>query len=157
MPAFLASIGVRDYIYAGLIAALIGGFAYYTHHERVIGADEALAPVAVLAHKAEVQVAVAAAVATITEKDNAQAYTAAVSRPAPAALGIVCSNPGRSPVSEADTIVAPGVGDLTADVPSSADYDPSGATLKLGATVDAQVTYLQGRIRELESQMESAP
>lgn len=153
----LAGIGIKDYVYAGIIAAIVGAFAYYTHHERVIGADEALAPVAVLAQKSELKVAVAAAVAQSTEKDNAQSYTATVSLLPVPVVGLVCHDTGRSDVPPASAVAAADVGEPAAVVPSGPAFDPSGAILKLGADADAEITYLQARVHELESQMESAP
>jgi hypothetical protein len=158
MSALLASIGLKDYCYAALIAALLGGFALYTHHERVIGADEALAPVAVLAQKAQLQVAVSTAVAQSTEKDNAQAYVAAVAAPGPAALGIVChSAAGSSEVPQADTGGTAATGQPTVDAGIALAYDPSGPALQLARDADAQITYLQARVHELETQMAASP
>lgn len=158
MGALLASIGIKDYVYGALIVAIIAAFAFYTHHEREIGIDEALAPVSVLANKAATTVAVGTAVAKITEKDNAHAYTAATAAPAPASLGIVCHSAARSgDVPQAVAVAAPGAGNGAVDGGSSAAYDPSGAALKLGADTDAQVTYLQARVKELEDQMTASP
>lgn len=155
MPAFLAAIPLKDWIYCGAIVALLGGFALYTHHERAIGADEALAPVAVVAHKAEVQVAVATAVAQSTEKDNASTYAAAIAAaPAVPALGIVCHDTRSSEVPEAAASSAPGT-DRSA--PDSGSYDPSGSVLTDAARADAQIAYLQGRVHELEAQMADSP
>lgn len=157
MAALLAGIGIKDYVYTALIALLIGGFAYYTHHERVIGANEALAPVAVLAQKAQVAVAVGTAIAAGTEKDNGNAYKAAVAAPRPAGLGIVCHGSGSGAVPEAVAGSPAGAGQPAAVGGSGPAFDPSGAVLQRAAAADAQITYLQGRVKELESQMESSP
>lgn len=157
MGALLAGIGVKDYVYGALIASLLAGFGLYTWHERDVGKDEALAPVEVLAHKAELKVAVATAVAQSTEKDNAQAFNAAVAAPPPAALGIVCRDASSSDVPEAVGVVATRIGIPAVDGGSGPAFDPSGAILERARQVDAEVTYLQGRIHELETQMESAP
>ena len=156
MGALLAGIGIKDYVYAGLILALIASFGLYTHHERVVGANEALAPVAVLAHKAQVAVAVGTAVAVETEKDNAKDYDQRAAHIA-APIGIVCYNPGSGAVPEADTLVAPGVGDLTADAGAGQHFDPSGAVLDNDGKAEAQIIYLQGRVAELKAQMENSP
>jgi hypothetical protein len=159
MSALLAGIGLKDYVYAGLIAVLIAGFGVYTYHERTIGADEALAPVAVLAQKAQVVVAVGTAVATLTEKDNGNAYKAAVAAPVvPLAAGLVChSAAGSSDVPKAAAGGTAAAGQPAAVAGSAASFDPSGPALQLAHAADAQVTYLQARVRELEAQMESSP
>ena len=157
MGALLAGIGVKDYVYAALIVVLLVGFGVYTHHERVIGADEALAPVAVLAQKAQLQTAVGSAVAAATEKDNANAYTAARAAPAPAALGLVCHNAGSSEVPETVGVVATRIGVQPTVGGSGPSFDPSGPALQRAREADAQIVYLQGRVRELETQMESSP
>lgn len=157
MGAILAGIGVKDYVYAALILALIGSFALYTHHERVIGANEALAPVAVLAQKAQVAVSVGTAIAAGTEKDNGNAYKAAVAAPRPADLGIVCHGSGSGAVPKTDTGSPAGTGQPAADRGVGPAFDPSGAVLQRAAAADAQITYLQGRVKELEAQMESSP
>lgn len=156
MEALLAGIGIKDYLYAAAIAALLGGFALYTHHERVIGANEALAPVAVLAEKSKVQVAVGTAVAETTEKTNAKDYDTAVARPV-APIGIVCYNPRSRDLPEADTLVAPGVGEPTIDTGAEERFDPSGPVLANDALAEAQIGYLQGRVHELEAQMRASP
>ena len=38
MPAFLSLIPVKDWIYGGIIVAILAGFGWYTVHERNIGA-----------------------------------------------------------------------------------------------------------------------
>lgn len=156
MGALLAAIPLKDYVYGAIIIALLTAFGVYTHHERVVGADEALAPVAVIAHKAQVAVAVGTAVATATEKDNAKDYDQRAAHTA-APIGIVCYNPSSSAVPEADTVVAPGVGDLTADTGEGQHFDPSGAVLDNDGKAEAQIIYLQGRVAELKAQMENSP
>lgn len=156
--SLLAGIGIKDYVYAGIIAAVVGAFAYYTHHERVIGADEALAPVAVLANKAKVEVAVGTAVAQSTETDNAKTYTAVIAAPAVPDLGIVCHyDTGRSDVPEAAASAPAPAGEPTLDSGVGPAFDPSGAILQRARDADAQVTYLQGRVHELEAQMVASP
>lgn len=156
MGALLAAIPLKDYVYGGIIAALLIAFGVYTHHERVVGANEALAPVAVLAQKAQVAVAVGTAVAADTEKDNGNAYKAAVAAPR-SDLGIVCRNASRGAVPQAAAGVAAAAGQPAADSGSGSAYDPSGAALQRAAEADAQIVYLQGRVHELEAQMEKSP
>lgn len=155
MGAILAGIGIKDYCYAAVIAAVIGAFTWYTIHERNIGADEALAPVAVIAHKAEVQVAVGTAIAKSTEKDNGIDYVTALAAPAVPDTGLVChSGAGSREVPQADASSAPGA---DRQAPDSGGFDPSGPVLTDARDADAQIAYLQGRVIELESQMNSSP
>ena len=159
MTALLALIPLKDWIYCGIIAALLVGFGVYTHHERVIGADEALAPVAVLAQKATLQVAVGTANAAATEKDNGKNFTAAVAAPAPAPVGIVCRHEaaGSGQLPEAGPSVTAAAGQPAADSGGGPAFDPSGAILQRAHDADAQITYLQARVVELETQMEASP
>lgn len=154
----LAGIGIKDYLYGAAILAIIGGFAYFIHHERVIGADEALAPVAVLANKAQVQVAVGGAVAQSTETANAKQFDEATAAPVPVDLGLVChSDASGSAVPEAGTGTEAAAGEPAPVGGSSAAFDPSGAVLEVGRAADAQIAYLQGRVLELENQMKASP
>lgn len=157
MPTFLAAIPLKDWIYCGAIAALLGGFALYTHHERSVGANEALAPVAVVAHKAEVKVAVGTAVAQSTEKDNGKNYDAAVARPAEPAVGLVCVDRSSGEVPEAAASSAPGADRSAADTGEGQSFDPSGPVLTNDSKAEAQIVYLQARVIELETQMANSP
>jgi hypothetical protein len=57
MP-FLALIPVKDWIYAGIIAALLAGFGWYTVHERNLGAAHEVAALKTSSDKLQQQTAV---------------------------------------------------------------------------------------------------
>lgn len=158
MGALLALVPLKDWIYCGIIVALLAGFGVYTHHERVVGADEALAPVAVLAQKAQLQIAVGTVKAADTEKENGDQFNAASSAPVADVPHIVCRQAaGSSDVSKASTGIAAAAYKPAVDSGSGPAFDPSGAILKRAAEADAQVTYLQQRVIELQTQMGSSP
>ena len=164
MGALLALVPLKDWVYCGAIVALLTGFGLYTHHERTIGANEALAPVAVIAHKAEIKVAVGTAVAQSTEKDNGSEYLQAVANPPPASVGIVCHrDAGSSDVPQAGAVQPATVGEPAIDSSGGREsraagyYDPSGEVIERAIKADAQITYLQGRVKELETQMSNSP
>lgn len=155
--AFLKLIPLKDWLKIGAVAAVLGWFTYFVVHERHVAVDEALAPIKVLAQKAQQQVAIGTAVAQTTEESNGKSYDAAVARPAQHPLGIVCVNPSRSAVPQADGVLTPGIGELPADLSAGQQFDPSGPVLDNDAHAEAQIIYLQGRIHELETQMEASP
>ena len=158
MLALLKLIPLKDYLWAALVAGLLVWFNVHNHNERAAGAQEALAPVAVLAQKVKTEVAVGTAVAQTTESSNAQKYKAAVAAPAPRYLGIVCHrDTGSSAVPEANPGVTTPAGIPADDSGGGPGYDPSPAALERAAQADAQITYLQGRVKELEAQMEASP
>jgi hypothetical protein len=140
MGALLALIPGKDYIYCGIIAALLAGFGWYTIHER----DEGAAKVVAADRKLS---------ATIAAKDkeiadNAQLELIAVGNHEKLALaaapianaGIVCRST-RSPAAAAssgDAVKPAGQG---GSVPTGS-FDPSGAILTLLRDSDAQVNGL---------------
>lgn len=157
MLALLKLVPLRDWLYIGLITAILAAFGLYTVHERHIGRDEALAPVAVLAQKAKLQIAVGSATATALETAHGKTYDAAHSQPAVANSGIVCRNASGSAVPEAKPGSSPGADRQAPDSANRPTYDPSGAVDTRGRDADAQIIYLQGRVHELEDQMNASP
>jgi len=57
MPALLALIPIKDWIYCGLLATLLIGFGAYTHHERVVGEAKVVAADAAATKKIVAQTA----------------------------------------------------------------------------------------------------
>lgn len=159
MGALLALIPIKDWIYGSIIVGLLAGFGIWIHKHDTKIVDEALAPVAVLAQKAQIQVAVGTAVAQSTETANAKSYDETVAAPAPADLGLVCHSEAASSgiVSQTGTGTEAAVGEQTADSGNGSAFDPSGAILQRAAEADAQIMYLQGRVTELENQMKASP
>lgn len=159
MLALLKLIPFKDWAYGGIIVALLVGFGVYTHHERVIGATKEAATVAKVAVKAEAKVTAANVAAQSTETTNAKTYDQTVAAPPVLDLGVVCQRTYASSnqVSKAGSVATSGVGEQSVQHPSGPAFDPSGAILDRARTADAQVTYLQGRVHELEKQMVDSP
>jgi hypothetical protein len=161
MLALFALIPARVYEYAAIILVCALAFAGYTHHERSIEHAKDLQAAAAAVTKANAVVQKDDATAATEESTNATVYERAVSIPAIGDLGIDCvrhAAPARSvPLPTTDTGAAPGSGNQVADSGIGPAYDPTGAALTRGVDADAQIIYLQGRIRELEQQMNDAP
>lgn len=159
MLALLKLIPLKDWVYGGIIAALLVGFGVYTHHERVIGETKEVAAVTKVADKAEAKVTAANVAAQTTETTNAKTYDQTVAAPPVLDLGVVCQriHAGSDQVSQAGSVPTSGVGEQQADSTVGPSFDPSGAALTRGLDADAQITYLQGRVHELEKQMEDSP
>jgi len=159
MPAFLALIPTKDWIYCAVLLALIGAFGAYTIHERHEGAAKIEAAAAKAVTKANGEVAKDNAVAATTESQNATVYERAISIPAIGDIGIVCQRAAPRSISlpAARAGSAPGIREQPADGTVGPQYDPTGAALTRAHDADAQIIYLQGRIHELEAQMNGAP
>lgn len=157
MLALFGLIPLKDWLYAGIIAALLGGFAYYTHHERSVGEAREVAAVAKVSAVAEAKVTAANTVAQTMETQDAKTFDETVAAPAVRDLGIVCHRTGSDHVPQAAPLAAPGVGEQPTNGAVGSTFDPSGPLLERARVADAQIVYLQGRVHELESQMETSP
>jgi hypothetical protein len=159
MGALLALVPVKDWIYGGIIAALLAGFGYYTIHERDVQKAKDFAAAARAVAAANKKVGADNAQAQTTETSNALIYKQAVAIPPVGDLGIMCQHTGSSvSLSKADGVAATAAGNQSADSGSGpASFDPSGAILTRARDADAQIAYLQSRVKELEQQMNSAP
>jgi hypothetical protein len=146
-------IPFRDWIYLGVFVALIGGFVYYTHHERVIGAQKIEAADKAAAQKQAATVAKVEDNARTELQSATQAYAAAMDAAHAPAPKLVCysaaPNSGRVP-GHAGTS---GSGNGTPSVPaeSSVPFDPAPAILDNDKQADAQVALLQSYIRACQS------
>jgi len=152
MIALLKLIPIKDYLWAALLI-VVGCFAlHYKHLEHEVQ------QVKVVGKAAEADVKKVDAVAQTTETQNAIIYEKAVAIPAIADIGLSCvRHTGGSQVPAADPQQGAAARDRSADSPEGPPYDPSGAVLTRGADADAQIAYLQARIKELETQMNGAP
>jgi len=148
--ALLKLIPIKDLIYGAVILGLVG----WIFHKGELSIEHKDAKVAVSAEK---QVAAGAVQAQTTETQNALIYEKAVAVPAIGDLGVVCSAPRGSSLSAASPGQGASTGKPAADSNEGRTYDPSGPALTRAAEADAQIIYLQGRIRELEAQMNAAP
>lgn len=157
--ALLSLIPFKDWVYGAIIASLLVAFGVYTHHERVLGEQKIVAIDAKAAAAAEAKVKAATDAAQLTEIHNAVVYKQIISSPLVADTGLVCKRaaaPG-STVPPAGSGSGAAAGSPVADSGSGSAFDPSGAILTRGRDADAQISYLQNRVKELEGQMEHGP
>lgn len=162
MPAFLASLGLKDAFYAILLLAVSGYAVWFVHHERVIGEDKIIASdnkaVVLAAQRDTALTAASALAASINNGDYDHEVSVPVTNaPVPDrlcsfALG---SRAVRSPAADN------GSGSPAADVSGAGQLDPT-AVLKqfadelsqVGRDADAQVTALEKDNAVLRAQME---
>lgn len=150
MPAFAA---IRVYLYASLAAAIIGAAAWYTYHERSIGANKEVAVVEKASAKQEVIEQKASATAAATETQASTIYDETNRSPPPAQLPIECvrHDPSRVQVQHTNTSGAAAPASEPAAVSGDGpEYNPSGVALERAKQADAQIAYLQARVKELE-------
>lgn len=159
MIALLKLIPFKDWVYGGIIAALLVGFGVYTAHERHIGAENQAVKTARVAEKAEAQVQEVTVTAQKEELKSAKDFDQAVAAGPVSGIGIVCQRTGarRDQVPQAGSVTASRAGEQSTDGTEGRSYDPSGAVLTRTRDADAQIAYLQGRVHELEKQMEDSP
>ena len=152
MLALLKLIPFKDYLWGALVVVLLAVGIHYRNLEHEVHETKAIGKAAVAQVKKD------DAQAQTTETQNAIIYEKAVAIPAIGDIGISCvRNAGSSAVPAPSTVEAPGAGVAAPDRTEGPPYDPSGAVLTRGADADAQIVYLQGRIKELEDQMNGAP
>jgi cell division protein FtsB len=155
MLALLKLVPIRDYFYGVVILALLALLAYvYRHGE--IHVEKLDAKVAAVAEKKS---AVSEVSAKAQENTNAIIYKQAVSVPAVGDLGVECvrHTSGSGVVPASITGAAASAGVATVNSGSGHTFDPSGAILTRAHDADAQIAYLQARVKELEAEMNSAP
>jgi hypothetical protein len=159
MSALLALIPSRVWLVGGAFAALMLVIGWYTLHERHVEHAKDVAAAAVVAKKDNAMVAADDTHAQTTETQNATTYTQAVAAPAVRNLGVVCQRAAaRSvPLPAASTVETAGARDAAPVGRSGPSEDISGAILTRAHDADAQISYLQGRVAELEAQMNGAP
>lgn len=152
MGAILSSVlpaSIKEGIYAALFLAAIGGFTWYTFHERNIGAhavqaQDARAAAHQAAHNHKVEAnAQSANTATVAQ------FTAVISAPPAAdAPHLLCESPapgGDAVPTDARPVGPPQAADVPKAVPQTRDIGP--ADDKLHEDCDAEVTALQAVLR----------
>jgi hypothetical protein len=151
MP-WLALVPLRDWLWAAALVAVLVLLAYERHEGKmaIIAADRRTAMVAEAKDQA---IEAAAQSATNTES---QIYEKAVAVTPVGDIGILCHAPARGVVPATPAGAAAAVAPA-ADGAAGPQYDPSGAILTIGAKADAQITYLQNRIKILEDLMNQSP
>ena len=152
---------IRLYFYAALALGILVGGVTLCHHIENIGVQKEAAKVTKVGVAAEKKVAAADATAQSTETQSAIIFKQAVSIPPVGDIGISCvrvnARAGGSEVPAANTGAGAAASDPATLSAEGPPYDPSGAILTRGAQADAQIAYLQRRVKELEAQMNGAP
>ena len=152
---------IRLYFYAALAVGILAGGVTLCHHIEAIGVQKEAAKVTKVGVAAEKKVAAADATAQSTETQSAIIFKQAVSIPPVGDIGIECvrvnARAGGSEVPAANTGAGAAASDPATLSAEGPPYDPSGAILTRGAHADAQIAYLQRRVKELEAQMNGAP
>lgn len=151
MLAFLKLIPFRDYVYAVIIAALLVFVGICKHDHTVVKEVKQVGTAAEKVVKAD------DAVAEKSETQSALIYKQIVRIPDVPDIGIVCEHAGSGSLPASDTVAGASAGERPADSGDGHPYDPSGAALTRAKAADAQIAYLQRRVKELEKQMNDAP
>ena len=159
MTALLALIPSRAYEYGAIILVLSIAFGGYTLHERYVQHAKDVAAAAKVVAKDNALVAADDSHALTTENQNALIYKQVVRIPAVADIGLVCQHAAPRSVSlpAADAVATAAVGSNAAERGVGPTFDPTGAALTRGHDADAEISYLQRRVAELEKQMNDAP
>lgn len=153
MTALLGLIPLKDWIYTGLIVALIIGAGVAVKHERDVGAAKVVAADAKVVavqqkHDLDVQAAASAASQKAMETYNAQ-LTAAL-QPVPS---LVCYRAAPSRRAVPAPASSAGSSSEITDVPEATgpSFNPAERILAVGRQADAQVTLLQSLIRSYQA------
>lgn len=152
MLALLKLIPWKDVAYLAVILGLVG-WLYHKGEAHVEAQDKKVAIAA------QTQVNRVATAAQTTESQSAIIYKQAVVIPAVGDIGVECV---RQPASSSQVPATAARATTAASQPAAVSgegrsFDPSGALLTRAREADAQITYLQARIRELEAEMNGAP
>ena len=153
MLALLKLLSPKEWLVAAGFIAILGGLGWVYHR----GEQHVEAQDAKLAALDQHKIATAEAAANTTESQNALIWKQAVSVPAVSDLGIVCKSASSSVVPQANKGTGATAGDAANISGEGPTFDPSGALLTRAAQADAQITYLQNRVRELETLMNATP
>lgn len=137
-----------------LVILSIGGLWLYRHGEQHIEAQDAK-----LAALDQKKVNAVEQTAQSTETQSAIIYKQAIAIPAVPDLGVECvrNAPRGGQLPAAVGVAAAGTGERSADRGTGLAFDPTGPALTRAAEANAQIAYLQRRIKELETEMNGAP
>lgn len=143
----------KAYLWAAVAAALICAAGWAVYHERHIGVKEEVAVVQKASAKQEVIEQKAAATAAVSETKASTLYEETNRAPAPAELPIECVRHSPSAVPVQDPGTASGAAAVDQPATNSGDgpeFNPSGPLLERAKQADAQIIYLQARVKLLE-------
>lgn len=159
ISTFISGIGIKDYLYAGAIAVILAGGAWFVHHERVVGEQKIIISDTKVAEAAHQHVVDVQTIADAKETIIGATYAKTITTP-PAAVPVyrLCHVAPASravPTTASTHPGAPGAAD-------SGSADTNGLTagpdigLKLvtiGHDADALITALQAENAELRAEM----
>ena len=152
MGALLSLIPGRVWLYGALAAVLLGLGIHYKHLENEVHNTAVVAKAAIATVKKD------DATAQSTEIQSALIFKQAVSIPAVGDIGVECvRHAGGSALPAANAVTGTSTGKPASDRGAGPAYDPTGAALTRANAADAQIAYLQRRVKELETQMNNAP
>ena len=153
MTALLSLLSPRVIFY-GILASLLLAFGI---HYRNLEHEVKQAKVVAAAATADVKKVDAAA--QTTETQSVLIYKQAVQIPAVGDIGVECvrKQPSSGALPAANAQSGTPVGEPTTNSGVGPEYDPSGAALTRAAKANAQIAYLQRRVKELETQMNNSP
>jgi hypothetical protein len=160
MGAIFALIPLKDWVYCGILVAVLAGGAWFIHHERVIGeqkieAQDTAIAVAAQRHNSDVE---AIAAATQTSIGETYAKTVAVPVVSPITARLCHNAAGSGAVSKAASGSAGANGPTVLGGTNPGDLeagpDIAGPLLTVGRDDDAKIIALQAEVSELRAEMQ---
>jgi len=152
MPALIALIPGKDWLYGGIIVVLLAGFGWYTVHERHAGAAHEVAALKASSDKLQAQTAVQTAELKAKATMAEQAYDKEVNSlgALPAPVVRLCVNSGSHP------IVPAGGGRVAGNAPAGAaaagvQQVPSGDPSVAGPDIGGMLTALAARADDVSA------
>lgn len=162
LTTVLSSIGIKDYVYGALIAALLAtGATWYIHHNHVeqqIGATKVItsdqkAVAAQVTHNTQIEATANGAVHNAT-----QTYNHSISSPTLPPPSIVCHSTARSSGSVSSNASTTSRSNGGASVPKQSGestepaWNPSEQVLRQGQLADAQVKLLIAYVKACQAE-----
>lgn len=155
MLALLKLIPLKDWLYGGIIIAILSLFGWYTVHERNIGKADVHAVDAKLAAKQDAYNKLLESTELETVNVIAQKYQAAITAPIPDSPHVVCVIPRPDILPQASA--GPGSIDVAPDLSISDSVDIGPPLDTVGRDADAQVTALQDIIKAQQALSNGTP
>ena len=143
----------KVWFYGVIVVVLLGFGIHYKHLENQVREAKTVAAAA------QADVKKVDATAQSTETQSAIIFKQATTIPAIGDIGVECvrKRAGGSPLPAPDAKSGATTGSPADDSGVRSAFDPSGAILTRAHEADAQIAYLQRRVKELETQMNNSP
>jgi hypothetical protein len=157
----LASIGVQGFLYIALVTGALGGFAYFVHHERELGAAAVAAAdqrTVAVAQERDTAVQTAAVLQTsIAEGKYDKIIKTPVVGIAPFKLyhDALCVDPVSATPASASSGDSHAVSGATDRGSNQALPDLATGLVTIGRNADAQITALQAEVAALRLEMQN--